>query len=256
MHYAKFKAMVAVLACCLGLGVGLHQLGPGLATPRDKNPCAESRPPAGTPEVEPIDPNLVFDEEVQKELKLSANQIRRLSEARDKGTQAAADQVKKVGDIDQRIAKLQQEIERLQKEKDAADQAVHKAQADQVRAAIPSVLSRDAATRLREMTLQRMRLTDVLLDAKLRARLGLDDEQVKKIQELAEKGGKPEALRLRAAVVTTHVRFDRTLVAEDLLKVVLSTDGLDDTSRAELLKVLSSEQRRTLERLSGVKFDK
>jgi RNA polymerase sigma factor (sigma-70 family) len=256
MQYAKYKAVVAVLAGCLGLGFGVHQLGPRSAVAQDKAPAREAARPATTPDLEPIDPNLVFDPEVQKQLRLSSNQVRRLTEARDKGTEAAADQGKRVADVDQRIKALQAEIERLQKERDTAHQAVHKAQTDQVRAVIPNVLSRDAVQQLRQMTLQRMRLSDVLLDAKMRARLELNDEQVKKIQEIAEKGDGAIFVTVRTEPIAQEVSFGRFVFGNDSLKGYIDSDRLSDASRSELMKVLTPAQRAALERMSGVSFEK
>src|SRR5262249_31604650 len=152
----------------------------------------DAKPPAtavaSNPDIEPIDPNLVFDPNVQKQLRLSENQIRQLHDARDKGTAAAGDQNRRGREFDERIKNLEEEIAKLRAERDLAANAVQKSQSDQVKGAIPKVLSRDAVQQLRQITIQNMRLSDVLLDARIRDRLELNDEQVKKIQELAEKG--------------------------------------------------------------------
>jgi RNA polymerase sigma factor (sigma-70 family) len=256
MQYAKYKAIVAVMAGCLGLGFGAYEFGPRPAAAQDKGPAREASRSGTAPDVEPIDPNLVFDPEVQKQLRLSPNQVRRLTEARDKGTEAAADHGKRVADIDQRIKALQEEIDRLRKERDTAHQAVNKAQTEQVRAVIPNVLSRDAAQQLRQMTLQRMRLSDVLLDAKMRARLELNDEQVKKIQEISEKGNSAFWLSVRADAVSEKALFTRYMFADNSVRAVLDLDRLSDASRSDLLKVLTPAQRAALERMSGVSFDK
>ncbi|HJZ90826.1 MAG TPA: sigma-70 family RNA polymerase sigma factor [Gemmataceae bacterium] len=255
MQYAKYKVIVAVLAGCLGLGIGVNELGPKTAAAQDKAPARESARATG-PDIEPIDPNLVFDPGVRKQLRLSPNQVRRLAEARDKGTEAAADQGKRVAEIDQRIKALQEEIDRLQKDRDTAHQAVHKAQTEQVRAAIPNVLSRDAVQELRQLTLQNMRLSDVLLDAKIRSRLELNDEQVKKIQEIAEKGNVAFWLTARTEPVATRVFFSRYVLETDTLRANVEADAFGNASRSDLLKVLTPAQRTALERMSGVSFDK
>jgi uncharacterized small protein (DUF1192 family) len=249
MQYAKYKTAVAVLACGLVLGFGMNQFGPRPASAQDQRPAGGARPAVKAPDIEPIDPNLVFEPQVQKDLRLSENQVRRLTEARDKGTQAAGDQNKRVADIDRRIQELQAEIERLDQERGNAQRAVHKSQTDQVRAAIPEVLSREATQRLREMTLQRMRLSDVLLDAKVRARLDLNDEQVKRIQELGEKGVGARYTLARTTVLD-KVGYERF----EPVKVMFLYDGIEP-NRAELLKVLTPAQRAALERLSGMKLD-
>lgn len=251
MRYAKYKAVVAVLTCGLVLGFGVNQFGPRLAVAQDSKP-AGSRPSKAVPDIEPIDPNLLFEPGVQKELRLSENQVRRLTEARDKGSEAAAEQNKRVAEIDKRLQVLQKEIERLNEERGNAYQAIHKSQTEQVRAAIPNVLSRDATQQLRQLTLQRMRLSDVLLDAKVRARLDLNDEQVKKIQEISEKGT-GVTLHLDTKTIVETVHFTRYQFQP--ARVLFLSDGVSDAKRAELLKVLSPAQREALERLSGMKLE-
>jgi RNA polymerase sigma factor (sigma-70 family) len=254
MQFAKYKTMVAMLACSLALGLGI-QIGPRFASAQDKNPGRDAKPPATAPDVDPIDPNLVFDPEVQKQLRLSPNQINKLTEARDRGREAMSDQGKRVAEIDQRIKKLQEEIDRLNQERNTAQQAIHKSEAERVKAAIPGLLSREAVRELQQMTLQRMRLPDVLLDAKVRARLELNDEQIKKIQELAEKAAVTWVLG-DGSVVSGRVRFAQTVNHASTLRVLYATADFDDTSRSELLKLLTPQQRSALERMSGIALEK
>ncbi|HKA08345.1 MAG TPA: RNA polymerase sigma factor [Gemmataceae bacterium] len=254
MHYTKCKTIFAVMACSLALGIGVFQFSPEFAAAQDKSSTSvQSR--AGVPDIEPIDPNLVFDPEVQKQLRLSQNQVRQLTEARDKGTESTTGQAKRVSEIDERIKKLQEEIDRLNQDRYAAEQVIHKAQTDQVKTAIPKVLSSGAVQKLREMTLQRMSLSDVLLDAKVRARLDLNDEQVKKIQELASK---ERFTWLLADTQPQHVRhaISRLVLAEETKTALFFTNDLSKSSRSELLKVLTPQQREALEKLSGVALEK
>src|SRR5262245_5498932 len=88
MNYTKCKTIFAVMACSLALGIGVFQFSPEFASAQDKAATARAQPRAGTPDIEPIDPNLVFDPEVQKQLRLGQNQVRQLTEARDKGTES------------------------------------------------------------------------------------------------------------------------------------------------------------------------
>jgi RNA polymerase sigma factor (sigma-70 family) len=253
MHYTKCKTIFAVMACSLALGIGVFQFSPESASAQDKSSTkVQSR--AGMPDIEPIDPNLVFDPEIQKQLRLSQNQVRQLTEARDKGIASAAAENKRVKEIDERIKKLQEEIERLDQERGDAQRVIHKAQSDQVKTAIPSVLSSEAVQKLREMTLQRMSLSDVLLDAKVRARLDLNDEQVKKIQELANK---EHITWLLADVQPRRVHvLSRLVFAEQPTTTMLYTTDLSKGSRSELLKVLTPQQREVLERLAGISLEK
>jgi len=255
MYYAKYKTIVATLAFCLALGIGLHQFSAQPVSAQDKSPPAKA-PPATAPDFEPIDPNLVFEDEVQKKLKLSPNQIRQLNEAREKGTASAGDQQKKLTEIDQKLKKLQTEMERLNEERSKAYQVIHKSQTEQVKAKIPEVLSRDAVKELREITLQRMHLSDVLLDSRIRARLDLNDEQIKKIQEIKDKGGDVVWVTSnlsRANVYYSTVDFDAR-TSNAFLYSMLSNSG-SSASRTELLKVLTPQQVAGLEKL-GLKFEK
>jgi RNA polymerase sigma factor (sigma-70 family) len=245
MCFAKYQTAAVLLACGLALGFGVRQFGPPPAAAQDPAPRA-ARPAA--PDIEPIDPNLVFDPAVQKQLRLSPNQVRQLTDARDKGAATVADQGKRVAEIDRRIQELQAEINRLDQERRTAQQAIDKAQGDGVKAAIPNVLSKDAVGQLRQLTIQRMRLSEVLLDARVRGRLDLNDEQVKKIQEINEKNN---TFLFQYLTLGQPVTF-----ATDQATVRLGTEYLSNESRAELLKVLTAKQREALEKLSGMTFDK
>jgi uncharacterized small protein (DUF1192 family) len=265
MLYAKYQSVAAVLACGIALGIGVRQFGPPSAAAQDPTPPAAAK--AAGPDIEPIDPNLVFDPEIQKQLKLSPNQVQKLTEARDKATAGAGEQAKKVAAIDKRIQELQTEINRLNAERNTAQAAVDKAQAGGVKAAIPKVLSRDAVAQLRQITIQRMRLTDVLLNPRVRARLDLNDEQVKKIQEINEKGVVEHVLGLSQATPTAeYLRLSKVenlltpYRVDNLADVRFTTRFLltdvSDESRAELIKILTPQQRAALEKLSGLTLEK
>lgn len=271
MYYAKYKTVVGMLACCLALAVGVYQVSPRLVSAQDAKPSAKA-PSPGNPEIEPIDPNLVFDPGVQKQLRLSENQIRQLAEARDKGTAATTTQSRRMSEIDQRIKNLEEEIAKLRQERDIASNSVHKAQVDQVKASIPKVLSRDAVEQLRQITIQRMRLSDVLLDARIRDRLDLNDEQIKRIQELADRGFRSR-LGLATSFNVLMPQNSNTLLLSSIYNPTISTfhlyppnteayflldrfDAQRDPHQGEMLKVLTPKQREALERISGQSFEK
>ena len=179
---------------------------------------------------------------------------------------AAGDQNKQLAEIDQQIDKLQKEIERLSRERLKASQAVQESQHRHVKAAIPSVLSRDAVGQLRQITLQNMRLSEVLLNAKIRERLDLNDEQVKKIQEISEK----RVFQSYSDIVYPQI-VNRTTVMFDAIAnrtTVTGPGGIDmrnygywhvaggdEAYRSALLKLLTPQQREALERLSGLKME-
>jgi RNA polymerase sigma factor (sigma-70 family) len=259
MNYAKYKSVVASLACCLAIGFGVYQASPELAFAQQKGSTASATPPKGSPDIEPVDPGLVFDANVQKQLRLSQNQIRQLTEARDKGRESKADQGKRVSEIDAQLKKLQEQMEKLSQERSVALQAIHKAESEQVKSEIPKVLSRDAVDQLRQITLQRMRLADVLLDPRIRARLELNDEQIKKIQAIQEKPGFTAdwIMETRPSVLFANRQFDSVWLGSlNTTGDILFYDAVGGASRSELLKLLTPQQRQTLERLSGMTFEK
>jgi len=228
---------------------------------QDKTTDSGPRAVAKVPDIEPIDPDLVFNPDVQKKLHLSTNQVNQLVEAREKGAVATADQSKQVGEIDQQLKRLQEEMDRLQRDRQKATQMIQKSKNDHVKAAIPRILSRDAVQALQQMTLQSMRLSDVLLDAKVRARLELNDEQVKKIQEISEKRdtmlASYEKQHMKSASIavfydTTASQLNRDTFG-DVFNIINNIGG--DASEPALLKVLTPQQRAALERLSGTRLD-
>ena len=256
MNYGKYKTIVCMLACGMSLAFGVHQFAPTQVAAQDKIADSGPRAVATAPDIEPIDPNLVFNPDVQNKLHLSANQVHQLVAARDLGTAATADHGKRIDDIDQHMKKLQEELDRLQQDRQKACAIIGKAQNDTVKAAIPNVLSRDAVQQLRQMTLQSMRLSDILLDAKMRAQLDLNDEQVKKIQEIAEKSGGIDFMYTLLSRPSRLTTSQGLLGSFDTLSRVTLGEAVIDVSRSDLLKVLTPRQRAALERLSGASLEK
>ncbi len=166
---------------------------------------------------------------------------------------------KRIDEIDQRIKKLQEEIDKLQQERQTTVDIVSKSQAAEVKSKIPEVLSREAVQTLRQITLQRMRLSDVLLNAKIRDRLELNDEQIKKIHELvAAKRGQSWALDAGVPRGIQWLGISRMKVENDASQYQLLSllSRSDDVPSTELMKLLTARQRETLERLSGIKTEK
>jgi hypothetical protein len=93
-----------------------------------------------------------------------------------------------------------------------------------------------------------MPLSAVLLDPRVRARLDLNDEQVKKIQEIAERGGDVAALNGLLDAHTVRLTLKTESAMEGSMVFLRS---YHQPSRDEILKVLTPQQRTALERLSG-----
>jgi hypothetical protein len=91
-----------------------------------------------------------------------------------------------------------------------------------------------------------------LLDAKVRARLELNDEQIKKIQELAEKNAGLDRY-VTSTFTTQSLLLERS---QSIPQAIYFLNSRFETPPADLLKVLTPAQRETLERLSGVSYEK
>src|SRR5262249_30704243 len=99
----------------------------------------------------------------------------------------------------------------------------------------------------------------------------LNDEQVKKIQEINDKGGMSvifglnQTSQARGAIqFLNSIEYVTPLRVANLDAAKLSTQflytdlgfALTDESRAELIKILTPQQREALEKLSGMTLEK
>ena len=94
----------------------------------------------------------------------------------------------------------------------------------------------------------------MLLDSRIRARLDLNDEQVKKIQEIKEKGG--DSIWVTTNLFESiNVKYKQTDARPDVFLYSTAAANGSNASRTELLKVLTPQQIAALEKL-GLKFEK
>jgi RNA polymerase sigma-70 factor (ECF subfamily) len=191
MFLNKLKVIsVLVLGILLGgLGASLFGMPASLVAPP-----VQAAPPsaglAGQPAQdrgdapEPLDGNLLLDEQVQKELRLSKQQVARIRavsqdvDVKTKPRQKTMQEMQQqIDELNKRIAELTQGIEtnRTQIEKQRS-QALGKTASD--------ILSDKAVTRLRHIQRQQRGLDQLLTDASMQRLLKIDDEQLKQIETI------------------------------------------------------------------------
>jgi hypothetical protein len=189
---------------CLGIVVG--GLGAGLGVPKlmaepaalpaqaeqpDK-PSETRRPPADN--LEPIDGSLLLNEQIQKHLQLTRNQINRLqavSREVDGKSEAKRKEIeriqKQIEDLQQQIARLQQNISDGNADIGKVRDSIEGERKQSLGKAAPDILSARALQRLREIQRQRRGLRALLQDPKVQQMLKVDDEQVRKIEGILKK---------------------------------------------------------------------
>jgi RNA polymerase sigma factor (sigma-70 family) len=185
---------------CLGLVAG--GVGAGLGVPKLMAQPAQADQPSQTGEAgrpkaddqEPIEGALLLDEQIQKHLQLSPNQINTLQAvSRDvDGKNDAKHQ--EIERLQKRIEELQQHMAQLQKSINKENQQIGKVreniERDRTRAlgqAAPDILSARAIQRVREIQRQHRGLRALLQDPKVQQMLKVDDEQVRKIEGILKK---------------------------------------------------------------------
>jgi RNA polymerase sigma factor (sigma-70 family) len=170
------------------LGVVLGSLGAGvIGLPGSANSLSVFAAPPGeaiqarqskqatSDDQEPLDGKLLLDQQVQKELHLSKNQVSRV-EAVSKEVDA------KNSGKQQEIQQLQKQIEEIQKRIAKLEHGIEKDRARSLSKAAPEILSAQALKRLREIQRQQRSLDELLEDSKFQRMLKLNDEQLKKIE--------------------------------------------------------------------------
>jgi RNA polymerase sigma factor (sigma-70 family) len=242
MFLNTWKPRLAVAFLFLAISAGLGYFGSAVASNPDAGPTvvAEDQPASkGKPDREPIDPNLVLQKEIQKELRLSQNQIDKLHAAWKAGKVKAADEDKAQQDLTREIDALEEKLAKLREKRDAHANKIHESQQLSLKEAIFAHLSDKAVQRLQEITLRQMSLRSLLTDPKFQARLNINDEQLKKLQEM-----KPRFITL------TDVKADEYKLASTKLFWDLSVLENDE----EVRNILTPEQRREWEKMLGAPY--
>jgi RNA polymerase sigma factor (sigma-70 family) len=185
--------VISLVGFCLVLGgvcagIGVPKLK---AQPADQPAQAAAPKRAAADDQEPIDGALLLSQRIQAELQLSKNQVNKLqavSQAVDGKNDAKHKQIQ---DIQQRIEELRKQIAELQKRIDGEDKEIGKVRDDiesqrkqALGKAAPEILSGRAMKRLREIQRQQRGLRALLQDPKVQQMLKIDDEQVRKIEQI------------------------------------------------------------------------
>ncbi len=133
---------------------------------------------------EPLDGNLLLQEQIQKELRLSKSQVARLQAISQEVDARSAPQQKEVQQLQKQIEELQQRIATLQQNIGKIQQGVEKERTQSLGKAAPEILSAKAVQRLRELQRQQRSLDVLLEDRHVQRMLKIDDEQLKKIETI------------------------------------------------------------------------
>ncbi len=270
MFLSKLKVIsVLVLGVVLGgFGAGLFgNLASLLAPPAQAAPPDPA--PAGRPEQgkgkapEPLDGNLLLDEQVQKELRLSKQQVARIQaisqavDVKNKPRQQA------IQELQQQIEALNQRIAELNKGIDTRRTQIEQQRRQALGKNAPDILSDKAVTRLRHIQRQQRSLDDLLTDAKMQRLLKIDDEQVKQIETVL----KAQSMRLvtqyrrvtlaqtygvhpwqnQSGVLLWSARpTNRLLFSESTYMMLDNSDSWNARGLQMLFDVLTPAQQRTL----------
>jgi RNA polymerase sigma factor (sigma-70 family) len=155
----------------VGTAPALQAAAPNHAGQSDQT----KQPPADA--AEPLDGNLLLSKYIQKELRLSENQIKRIREI-------SQDVDAKNSSQRDEIQQLTKQIEELQKRVTDLQAGIENKRTQSLAKAAPEFLSTQAVARLRQIQRQQRSLDQMLADATCQRALKLDDEQVKKIEAI------------------------------------------------------------------------
>jgi RNA polymerase sigma factor (sigma-70 family) len=239
MLFHKLKTLtVLVLGMALGaVGVGVVVVpgeGPAVVHAAQA-PAATSQRPGGGAD-EPLDGDLLLNSQIQKELRLSANQIRRLNEA-------AAEADGKHQGTRGEIKRLQAQIEEMQNRVQKLHARISTDRKDAVGKAAPHILSARAIRRCREIQRQNRGIEQLLKDPRIQRMLKLDDEQMMKIEKALKDRGTWNRVFLDV-VDQANVFWD---VRRNTVQSLVVLDATHDQKNlAKIAEVLTEDQKRTL----------
>jgi hypothetical protein len=200
---------------------------------------------------EPLDANLLQDEHIQKELRLSKNQIQRLKDAAAEADRRNEGVSKEVKEIQKQIAELQKRINNLN-EKIASDRQ------QLLREAAPQIVSPRALARVRQIQRQSRDVAQLLKDPRMQRLLKLDDEQMMKIDKALVQLNSGTALHY-LELAGTQLNADGTVrYLNDMQNMpylnVLYNVQRDPRAYAQLADLLTDQQKQGLRAWLGQPF--
>jgi hypothetical protein len=181
MFLSKLKVVSLIV-----LGVALGAFGAGIfgvpgaanqpaAQAAQTNPPDQPKQTAADPE--PLDGVLLLDEQIQQDLRLSKNQIQRI-------TTVSSDVDNKNKDTREEIVRLQKQIDELNKQIERMRTGIDTQRSRALAKAAPDILSSHALQRVRQIQRQKVGLPGLLKDPKIQRMLKLNDEQWRKIEKI------------------------------------------------------------------------
>jgi RNA polymerase sigma factor (sigma-70 family) len=180
-----FLAKINVLAVVV-LGIVVGSLGAGAIgqSARDTAPAVMASSPNDPQQLPAADPEplaggLLLQEQVQKELRLSENQLKRIRDIAHDVDVASAKEHAEIKQLEKQIEEMQQRIRRLQDN-------FEKQRTESLAKAAPDILSAQALLRLRQIQRQMRTLDQILEDPRCQRALKLNDEQIKKLEHIAK----------------------------------------------------------------------
>ena len=249
MTVKKWKSVLLCWsACLLIVSAGYFSNAFGFTGANSESNAASGQT-SGKPDFEPIEPELALQNGIRKELRLSKNQIEKLDQAWNAGKEQAPKQQKRRAEIRRQILDLEKKLADLRTEDENLSQQVSAAQRESLKKAIKENLSDRALARLREITLQQRSLPRLFLDPRIQAKLNVNDEQIKKLQELKDSG-------FRLSIPTQVQVPDGGTLLMSTGNVVKTSGGiliLDHYvhNYDAVMKILTPEQRKTWKQMIG-----
>jgi RNA polymerase sigma factor (sigma-70 family) len=196
MFLSKIKVItVLVLGVLLGgVGAGFIKLpgGAGDQAVQAAQPAPQAKP---QPE-EPIDGILLLNQQIQQELRLSKNQIDKLTAVAHSADQKNGPRKKEIEHLQKQIEELQRQIARINDSMAKIQGNIDGDRKKAVGQAAPDILSARAQKRVREIQRQHRGLRNLLLDPKVQAMLKINDEQFKKIESILKKSQAAQTARV------------------------------------------------------------
>jgi RNA polymerase sigma factor (sigma-70 family) len=239
-----------------GLGVGAIAVpaqGQAVTRPLVAQGARTTQGQRAEPE-EPLDANLLLDEQIQKELRLSKNQIHRLKETVAETDRQNEGVRKEVKEIQKQIAELQKRIQGLN-QKMASDRQ------HALRDAAPKILSPRALARVRQIQRQSRDVAQLLKDPRVQRLLNLDDEQMMKIEKMVKESG---STLHYLEVAGTQLKVDGTIRQLNVmqntpyLNMLFNYQGelmvRDPRAYAQLADLLTDQQKQALRVWLGEPF--
>jgi len=258
MFLNKLK-VIAVLAfgVLLGFGAGLLGVRGALTPAIHAAAFADADQPAPkAADPEPLDGHLLLQELVQKELKLSKNQIGRIQAISQDVDLKSEPKQKEIKELQKQIEELRKRMDELGANVNTINLQIEEQRTQTIGKAAPEILSDKAVTRLRQIQRQKRYLNELLADAKIQRMLKIDDEQVKKIEMVLKTESfhrYPRARRDGSVRVWDNLAGSAYLSGETHATTLAAIAFLSDGSSAwneralqKLFDVLSPAQQRTL----------